>query len=514
MKRLLLLFFALVFSSGLFADRLILVHYDSPDEAGEIFKREGVMVNYYNDDFLIATIHGNVLPGFDFVMLTRDAWKPGHAYHLVWPRESAEAYKKRISGISTILSEGRDYLILETSYRFAKEIVPPLEHGIVALQNIQARLPQWKSISKTEIVSNPLITDMLPQVDGDLIQENVQHLQDYGTRNCFEPESVQAQNWIKEEFEALGLDVELHSFSVWGEDVSDNVIATKTGITYPDEYVVIGAHYDSYSWSGDAPGADDNASGTSGVLEVARILSQYDFDRSIIFAAWSGEEYGLYGSGAWASQAASNGMNILGYFNMDMIGYLHQGDEIHTDMIAPSSAQDLVDFYTTTVETYLPGFEVEEGMLSGGDSDHTSFNNNGFMGIFPFEDVQNYSPYIHTDEDIVGLSFNSKEMARTFTQAMVASVSSRSGILGYTGVNENPDATGFSIFPNPSDGIFHVYAKNPELNRIEILDITGKTIQTSEKNNETFDLSSHPEGVYFVRLMGPQEIYTNKIIIR
>ncbi len=514
MKRIFLLVFALVFSSGLSADKLILIDNNSLEEAREIFSSNRLKVNFYNDDFMIATLEGNSLPGYDYEVLTLDAWKAGQAYHIVWPRESKEIYMERISDLSKVLKEGRDYLILETSYMYAKDIVPPVEHGIVALQSTRARLLHKESIPKTEIVSNPLITDMLTQVDADLIQGRVQHLQDFGTRNCFEPESVQAQNWIKEQFEALDLDVELHSFTVWGQDVSDNVIATKTGLTYPDEYVIIGAHYDSYSWSGDAPGADDNASGTSGVLEVARILSQYDFARSIIFAAWSGEEYGLYGSGAWASEAASNGMNILGYFNMDMIGYLHQGDEIHTDMIAPSSAQELVDFYTTTVETYLPDFEVEDGMLSGGDSDHTSFNNNGYMGIFPFEDSQNYSPYIHTSDDIVGLSFNSNEMARTFTQAMVASLSARSIVLGYTRVNEKEDVTGFSIYPNPSDGIFHVYAKNSELNRIEIHDITGKTLHTSEKISETFNLSSYPEGVYFVRLIGPQEIHTNKIIIR
>ena len=93
-----------------------------------------------------------------------------------------------------------------------------------------------------------------------------------------------------------------------------------------------------------APGADDNASGSCGVMEAARILSQYNFSRSIIFCAFSGEEYGLYGSSAFASRAESEGLNIVGYFNLDMIGYRNPGDNLHTDVIAPSSAQDLVGF--------------------------------------------------------------------------------------------------------------------------------------------------------------------------
>ncbi len=120
----------------------------------------------------------------------------------------------------------------------------------------------------------------------------------------------------------------------------------------------------------------------------------------------------------------SQGMDILAYFNIDMCGYRHPGDPIHTDIIAPTSAQPLVDFYTDVCALYLPGFIVGPGSLSGGDSDHTSFNNNGYMGIFPFEDSQNYSPYIHTSNDVIGLSVNSLEMAMTFTQAAIANVAS------------------------------------------------------------------------------------------
>ena len=192
---------------------------------------------------------------------------------------------------------------------------------------------------------------------------------------------------------------------------------------------MLGAHYDSYTGSNNEPGADDNATGTAGILEIARILSQYEFDRSIIFATWSGEEYGLYGSEAWASEAAQNDMNILGYFNIDMAGYLEPGSYIHTDVIAPASAAELKQFYRDVCAIYLPDFEVENGALSGGDSDHTSFNNAGYQGIFPFEDSQDYSPYIHTGNDIVGLSVNNFEQHGIFVKATLASVVSMSDML-------------------------------------------------------------------------------------
>ena len=203
---------------------------------------------------------------------------------------------------------------------------------------------------------------------------------------------------------------------------SDNVIATFPGKLYPEEYVVVGGHYDSYTFYGAAPGADDNASGTSAVLELARILSTHEFERTIIFCSFSWEEMGLVGSDFYAAHAQATGMNILGYFNFDMIGYRYPGDSLHTDLLYPSSAEELAQFYRDVTAIYLPDFGVKEAEPINGDSDHTSFNNHGYMGIFPFEDTPNYSPYIHTSQDKVGPSVNSPELAKNLIQANLASV--------------------------------------------------------------------------------------------
>ncbi|MBK7031169.1 MAG: M28 family peptidase [Bacteroidales bacterium] len=93
-------------------------------------------------------------------------------------------------------------------------------------------------------------------------------------------------------------------------------------------------------------------------------IERLQLDRTIIFCAFSGEEYGLYGSAAYAAWCDTENKNILGYLNMDMIGYLKPGDPIHTDMIAPSSAQWLVDFYTSVVNLYLPAFTIAPGALA------------------------------------------------------------------------------------------------------------------------------------------------------
>jgi hypothetical protein len=351
----------------------------------------------------------------------------------------------------------------------------------------------------------PMIFDLVQEVDTGQFMPVIRHLSSYTTRYCTAPEAFEAQDWLKEQLEGYGLTVALQNFPFWGGNSSDNVIATLPGKVTPEEFVLVGSHYDSYSFSGAAPGADDNASGTSGVLEAARILSNYAFERSIVFCTFSAEEMGLIGSDYYASHAASAGMDILGYFNFDMIGYLYPGDEIHTDMIAPASALELENFYKDVVAIYVPGFEVAESEPIGGDSDHTSFNNNGYMGIFPFEDTPNYSPYIHTSQDLIGPSVNSPEMAKTFIQATLASLATLAIPFDSTvGIRPRPGKISeIRVFPNPAHefvSVSNVYGKTMQ---VLISGVSGQTIsEVKVKGQASIDISGLASGIYIIRCTG------------
>ena len=89
------------------------------------------------------------------------------------------------------------------------------------------------------------------------------------------------------------------------------------GKTNPNNIYIVCAHYDTVA----DYCADDNATGTAAVLEVARILSKQCVDNTIVYALWDEEEIGLRGSQFYANQAATNNDNILGVLNMDMMGY-------------------------------------------------------------------------------------------------------------------------------------------------------------------------------------------------
>jgi hypothetical protein len=383
---------------------------------------------------------------------------------------------------------------------------------IVFSQNIdqQVRSPYYP------VDTFPVIYEMMGMVDTSMVVANIQHLQDYGTRNATKPQAIQAQNWIKGHFENYGLSVEIQDFPMGGNSSSDNVLGTWTGKVTPDEFVIIGGHYDSYAWGNQEPGADDNASGTAGVMEVARILSQFEFERSIVFCAFSGEEYGMFGSEAYASRADQENMNILGYFNLDMISYNEPGEMIHTDMIAPTSAQELSDFYKAVSAIYLPGFLIYDAVYIPGGSDHVSFNNHGYMGIFPCEEDQTYSPFIHTSNDLIGPSVNSLLKAENFIQAALASVVTLAVPYDPVGNQEkNIQKEYFRLFPNPaSDKVFvELYTQGSAV--LSVFNLTGQRIQSNTISGRfLLDVSGLSAGSYVVNITGKDFTSNEKLVIR
>ncbi|MBM3437277.1 MAG: M20/M25/M40 family metallo-hydrolase, partial [Bacteroidetes bacterium] len=377
MKKYLLSLLTVLMLNLAYAEKLVLIQYQDLKELKNLVVDQALRINYVADDFIIATVPDDY--NLNETLIDPDCWT-GSQYYISWFHKGVkENYPLQVASLAEIVIETSDYMILKASPEAV--IHPPVDGRIVKISNSEVKLPQSKfNYLKGSVKNDPDIEAMMDSVDMDLFVQNLQHLQDYGTRNAYTPQSVEAQNWIKQQFESYGYTVELFDFIMPGGSASDNVIATRLGTLYPDEYVVIGGHYDSYSFSGNAPGADDDGSGVCGVMEVARVMADFETDRTVLFCAWSGEEYGLYGSEAYATWCENQGLNILGYFNIDMCGYLNPGDPIHTDIIAPASAQPLEDFYTDVCALYLPDFIVGPGSLSGGDSDHTSFNNHGYMG--------------------------------------------------------------------------------------------------------------------------------------
>lgn len=260
-------------------------------------------------------------------------------------------------------------------------------------------------LSERTVVVDPEIAAAISDIVQAPLQTKVQTLQDFVTRHSQRDGGLQASFWIRDQFLSYGYtDVSLHSYNSW----NDNVVCVKPGAVYPDEIFVIGAHYDSINPANNAnaPGADDNASGSVAVMEVARVLADVELERTIVFICFSGEEEGLVGSDAWAEQAANSGMNLIGMVNLDMICYRAAGDSEDLDIIANGASEPMAELAFEAIDAYVPELNAVEGFLTSGTSDHASFWAHGFRAIFLFEDSGNYSPYIHTANDRVGNSAN------------------------------------------------------------------------------------------------------------
>ncbi|PKP36777.1 MAG: hypothetical protein CVT98_07080 [Bacteroidetes bacterium HGW-Bacteroidetes-15] len=512
MKRIYLTFISLFLLSTLFASELILIQVKSFQEVKQLFDDQSKKIHFYNDDFVIATTNSGA--NENDLLLDKNPWEANQSYYIVYLDNSVDKsrYLTQLDPIANILFDDSDFLVVSINEQKSGQLPPAKNDGMVRIHNTSAKLPSY-SLSEyvsTPTQTDPFVVELLNEVSNTNITTTVQHLEDYGTRNAYASQSSEAQNWISSQFDDLGLDVEIMDFYMPGGSASDNVIAKQIGTTYPNEFVVVGGHYDSYSSSGAAPGADDNASGTAAVLEIARVLSSHDFERSIIYCAFSGEEYGLYGSAAYANRSSQQGMNILGYFNLDMIGYLEPGGTMMTSLVYPQSAKELADFYTAICSLYLPSFVIQPGTLSGANSDHYSFNMNGFMGIFPFENINAYSPYIHTSNDKVGTSYNNEAQAGVFTKASLASVATIAKS-GFTGVPISSEF--FGIYPNPANDQITIQLKTEVRVKLDVFNLMGQLVHSQHiTNNEEINITNWAKDIYVFRVVTPNGIAVKKVI--
>ena len=192
---------------------------------------------------------------------------------------------------------------------------------------------------------DPRIYDIVAAVSADRIEADIRTLAGFGTRNTFSDTLSDtrgigaARRWIKAQFDEISrasggkLEVYYDHMMLTQEQSSRiphdveivSVVAIQRGRTRPNDYVLMAGDIDSrasgnYDFTTDAPGANDNASGMAGTIEAARVLTQYDFEASIVYLGLSAEEQGLYGGRSVATKAAEKGWNIIGVLNNDMIG--------------------------------------------------------------------------------------------------------------------------------------------------------------------------------------------------
>ena len=228
--------------------------------------------------------------------------------------------------------------------------------------------------------------------------DNVQRLMEevlytrLGDDRGFGPEHDLARDGIADEFAAAGLEVDLESFEYQG-DTFHNVVATQQGTSLPDEVLVVGAHFDSV----DNPGADDNATGTATVLELARLLGGLELERTVQYVAFDREEQGKIGSRAFVEAHRDQ---IVFALTADMIGQDH-GDYGH-DLFSTADSLPLVERFAAAVLEHGGGLApLARTSDNYGFSDHDSFEREGIPAFVIIEATYTANEHYHRPSDAI-----------------------------------------------------------------------------------------------------------------
>jgi hypothetical protein len=295
--------------------------------------------------------------------------------------------------------------------------------------------------------TQPEIAAMLREIDARNIERTIRKLVSFGTRSTLSSQDDPARgigaarDWIYQQMQTYSRDsggrlkVELQSFEqqpgrfprIAKPTRLTNVVATLPGTQAEskDRVYVVSGHYDSMCTSPtdatcDAPGANDDASGTAAVMELARVMSKRRFDATIIFMTVAGEEQGLVGSTYFAEQAKKQGLDVDAMFTNDIIGSSTGQNGVHDARTVrvfsegvpsnetpqeanvrrsvggenDSQSRQLARFIKETAERYVPGFRVwmiyrRDRYLRGGD--HMPFLEQGYAAVRFTEPNENYN---------------------------------------------------------------------------------------------------------------------------
>ncbi|WP_142783599.1 M28 family metallopeptidase [Changchengzhania lutea] len=298
---------------------------------------------------------------------------------------------------------------------------------------------------KISAQTNQKIYNIIDAISEEHLRIDVRTLTNFGTRNTFSDTLSNtrgigaARRWIKYEFETISKRCNNCLTVFYQKDFVTkagnsrvphdawvvNVVAIQKGTKYPNRFVIMSGDIDSRAsdtmdFKTDAPGANDNASGMAGTIEVARVLSKYKFESSIVYVGLSGEEQGLFGGAGLAKYAKDNGWDIIGVLNNDMIGNIKGIDgvidnrtfRIFSEPVSSNETEEqrkrrrfyggevdgisrqLARYVYKTTKTYMP--EMNPMMIYrldrfGRGGHHRPFNDLGYAGIRIMEAHENYT---------------------------------------------------------------------------------------------------------------------------
>ena len=343
----------------------------------------------------------------------------------------------------------------------------------------------------------------------------------FGVKTTGSTNNNNAFNWLKNKYLAFGYtaaQISENAFTYNGA-TTKNLILTKTGTKYPNIFVIVCGHYDTIA----GPGVNDNGSGTSVILEMARILKDVPTEYSIKFINFTGEEQGLRGSQNYVNtvvNATNPKMNIKVVFNIDQVGGVAgevnntitcERDINNTPSTNNAASNTVTQELMNCVELYSP---LQTNLSYAYGSDYMPFQSNGevITGFYEFnESTRPHSAsdtYANMDPVFV---FNVTKAAlgavQHFATADITTLS----------INDCPPEKmlqSLRIYPNPASDFINIEMLNTNLKdySFNITDLSGKVLIQSE-NSKRIDISKLSSGIYFGTMTVEDQKLTKKIVI-
>ncbi|MFY1046254.1 M28 family peptidase [Chryseobacterium sp. GP-SGM7] len=375
-------------------------------------------------------------------------------------------------------------------------------YGLQAQSFIQAYQTRANQVTQTNITT--------------LLQE----FSNLGVKTTGSAANTNTLNWLRAKYQSFGYDASqiTEDTFTYGSATSKNLIITKTGTVYPNIYVIICGHYDTIT----GPGVSDNGSGTSILLEAARILKDVPTEYSVKFIHFSGEEQGLIGSNHYVNNVVfSNNvrqLNLKVVFNIDQVGgkitnpsntIVCESDQSSaggTANNAPSLAMTQQLANCTTL--YSP---LQTTLSNAYASDYVPFEAKGDI-ITGF-----YETPVSGNQHTVNDTFANVDPLYVFNVGKAA-VGALQHFAVATSVLSTHETVvnkleSIKIYPNPAKDILNVeLPNNIKKFSLEISDMSGKLISTYVNENK-INVSKLPTGVYLCTIKSDGETITKKMII-
>ncbi len=517
-----------VLPAFIFGNYLVKVDVPAKSEVLASYSEYVLLIDYFEGNVLALSDESGLTQlnddGIPYILLDKN---PIPGYYFM-AEKTPNVDPSSLGPTIQVLYSGTDNWLIKTTNT---DDMLTLNRYPLELKNINFDTPvqKYTLFPVRSLARDTLIQQMVDSVLYDTIIAAVRRLQDFQTRYSSADSAWACANWLINKFNTYGYDsVFLDTFSAI---YAPNVVAIKYGMVHsPQNYVVGCGHFDCTSEMPlvFAPGADDNASGTAYVMELARVLHDYLFEYTIHLIAFCGEEQGLLGSQDYAQQAYSRNDTIIGVVNMDMFAYTTPNRDTLT-IINDTSYIDnlpLVQIFSACADSYTV---LKKRVWTGWRpySDHASFCQYGYHAVQGRENLNVSNPYYHTTGDSIGGGYNADTMVFEGIKAALATVATLAIPYGQTGSAENyqiepANRLRLEVVPTvQTQGTIKIVGYMPLTSKatLSLYDAVGRTIvkykRTINKPGYYFftldnDLNA---GVYFVGLKAGGMSVQKKFII-